>query len=331
MDFNLNFSSYKNDKKTAQIKEDILYDVIILGGGPSALTSAIYSMRKGMKTALISKDIGGQVVETSTIENYLGYTSVEGISLVQKFREHVEQFELDILLDYYVTKINDGKIKEIFCSNEKVYKSKSIIISTGKRWRKLGVEGEDEFLGKGVAYCAICDAPLFKNKEVAVVGGGNSAIEAVIDLAKIAKNVTIIQNLKNLTADKILLDKLEKFQNIRIITGHVVKSIKGSEFVEEVEIVNLDDNTIQTIKADGIFIEIGLIPNSEFVKDIVSLNQYSEIIVDCFCKTSAKGIFAAGDVTSVPYKQIIIASGEGAKAALSAYDYVLTEFDQYDK
>ncbi len=330
MDFylNFNFSQFESGKKVKSLDINELYDIIIIGGGPSALTAAVYSLRKGLKTALISKDIGGQVIETSSVENYLGYKYIEGISLVEKFKEHVEQFDIAMLTGFYVNKIINEKIKKVICSDGNTYHAKALIIATGKRWRKLNVDGEDRLVGKGVAYCAICDAPLFKNKDVVVVGGGNSAVEAAIDLGKIANKVTLVQNLGRLTADKILIDNLSQFSNVEILFEHFVKKINGENFVESIDILDLKNNVIKNIKANGIFIEIGLIPNSEIVKDTLNLNQFGEIIVDCACKTSGKGIFAAGDVTSVPYKQIIIASGEGAKAALSAYEYILSEFEQ---
>ncbi|HPC38932.1 MAG TPA: FAD-dependent oxidoreductase [Exilispira sp.] len=325
MNFNFQFPVIEQiEKRTKAIEENTIYDVIIIGGGPSALTAAVYCLRKGVKTALITKEFGGQITETATIENYMGYKYIEGNTLAQKFKEQVEQFELSLAYNTVVEKVINDKIKKIYCSDGKVYLSRSIIISTGKRWKTLNVVGEKELVGKGVAYCAICDAPLFKDKTVLVVGGGNSAVEAAIDLCKIAKKVILVQNLEKYTADKILLDKLNEFNNFETLFSHTVSKINGKNFVESVELHDLKNDRIFNIEVQGVFIEIGLIPNSEAFEGVVALNQYKEIIVDCACKTSAEGIFAAGDVTSVPYKQIIIAAGEGAKAALSACEYILS-------
>lgn len=332
MNFNFQFPGFDQiEKRTKPLEVNTIYDIIIIGGGPSALTAAVYCMRKGAKTALITKDFGGQVTETSAVENYMGYKYIEGMSLARKFKEQIEQFEIALGANLLVERIENIKkndIKNVFCSDGNMYKTKALIIATGKRWRTLNVPGEKELLGRGVAYCAICDAPLFKEKDVVVVGGGNSAVEAAIDLAKLAKTVTLIQNLEKLTADKVLIEKLNQFNNVKILFSSVVTKINGENKVESVEVKSLKDNQFIQIKVDGIFIEIGLIPNSEAFEGVVAMNQYKEIIVDCACKTSAPGIFAAGDVTSVPYKQIIIAAGEGAKAALSACEYVLNKKEE---
>lgn len=325
MELTFNLPGLKTiEERTVPLNPSIVYDVLIIGGGPAALTAAVYCMRKGVKAGLITLDVGGQVAETSTIENYMGYSHIEGITLVQRFKEQVEQFEIGFLQGYKATKVIDDNIKKVECEDANVYLTKSIIITTGKRWRRLNIPGEAELTGKGVAYCAICDAPLFKDKDVIVVGGGNSAIEAAIDLAKVATSVTVVQLLPHLTADKVLIDELSKFTNVTVLFEHEVRAIHGTQSVEAVTLFDNKNKKDDTRKVQGIFIEIGLVPNTEFVKDVVALNQYGEIIVDCSCRTSRPGIFAAGDVTSVPYKQIIIAAGEGAKAALSACDYVLT-------
>ncbi|MEJ5272936.1 MAG: FAD-dependent oxidoreductase [Spirochaetota bacterium] len=329
MNFNFQFPGFEQiENKTKPLMESVIYDVIIIGGGPSALTAAVYCLRKGLKTGLITKDFGGQIIETSVVENYMGYKYIEGVTLAQKFKQQVEQFDLSITFNVKVEKVINDEIKKIFCSDGKRYLAKSIIISTGKRWKTLNVPGEKELTGKGVAYCAICDAPLFKDKTVIVVGGGNSAVEAAIDLGKVARKVTLVQNIDKLTADKVLIDKLNKLNNLEILYSHTISKINGNNLVESVEIHDLKNDRFFEIKADGVFIEIGLIPNSEPFEGIVAMNQYKEIIVDCGCKTSAEGIFAAGDVTSVPFKQIIIAAGEGAKAALSACEYVLNKKEE---
>jgi len=311
------------EQRTVPLDSSVIYDVIIIGGGPAALTAAVYCMRKGVKTGLVTLDVGGQVAETSVVENYMGYNHIEGISLVQRFKEQVEQFEIGFLQGYKAIQLQDGTIKKVTCEDGNTYMAKAVIITTGKRWRRLNVPGESELTGKGVAYCAICDAPLFKDKDVIVVGGGNSAVEAAIDLAKLATSVTVVQLLPHLTADKVLQDELSKFNNVLILFEHEVRTIHGTQSVDAVTLYDTKSKKETTSKVQGIFIEIGLVPNTELVKDVVALNHNGEIIIDCNCRTSRPGIFAAGDVTSVPFKQIIIAAGEGAKAALSACEYVL--------
>jgi alkyl hydroperoxide reductase subunit F len=325
MDINLTSLSFLNESKFNSIDTSKVYDIVIIGGGPAGLTAAVYAMRKGASVALIAKHAGGQVAETSGIENYMGYRYINGLELVDKFKDQVLHFTIDYDEGGEVEAIEDEGIKKVLLKDGRIIKSKSLIIASGKRWRKLGVKGEDEFIGKGVAYCSICDAPFFAGKKVVVVGGGNSGVEAAIDLAKVAKEVIVIQNLDKLTADKILIDKLNSFTNVNFLYKTVVREIIGDSFVKTILIENTELLQKSEIDVDGIFIEIGLVPNSDFVRGVVELNSNGEIIVDCSCSTSARGIFAAGDVTSVPFKQIIIAAGEGAKAALSAWEYLLNE------
>jgi len=325
MELNFNLSVMPQDSRALPLDPDVIYDVLIIGGGPASMTAAVYCMRKGVTTGLVTTGIGGQVAETSVVENYLGYTYIEGIELVDKFREHVKQFEIGFGEGIIVEQIVNERIKKAVLDNGLTLHARTLIISTGKSPRRLNVPGERELAGKGVAYCSICDAPLFKGKKVAVVGGGNSGIESAIDLARVAEHVTIIQFLDKLTADKILIDSLNGFSNLNIIYEHEVSEIHGNNKVESITVNSRKNGTTAGIELDGIFIEIGLIPNSGLVKGIVDLNEFGEIQIDCSCKTSVPGIFAAGDVTSVPYKQIIIAGGEGAKAALSACDYLLRE------
>lgn len=325
MDFDLNLSTASAEHKAVPVEDGKLYDVIIVGGGPAALTAAVYCMRKGVSTALVTEDIGGQVAVTSSIENYMGYKLIEGYQLVEKFREQVKQFEIGLNEGVRVKGITDNNVKEVMLEDGKSLKAKSLIIATGKNPIKLNVPGEEELVGRGVAYCSICDAPLYNGKRVAVVGGGNSAIESAIDLARVAEHVTVIQILNSLTADEILQKKLNQFSNVDIFYEHEVKKINGTEKVESLVVNNKKDNEESILELHGIFIEIGLKPNSEFAGEILELNKYNEIAVDCSCRTSQPGIFAAGDVTSVQHKQIIIAAGEGAKAALSACDYILKE------
>lgn len=324
MDFKLNLSGFDTENKLKNINENTIYEIIIIGGGPAGLTASVYCIRKGIKTALIAEQLGGQVAETSSIENYTGYRYIEGMELVGKFRDQIKQFELDYIEGVKAIGLSvENNIKHIRLSNGKIYRSKAVIIATGKSPRKLNVPGEKEFIGKGVAFCAICDAPLYKNKNVIVVGGGNSGIEAAIDLAKIASHVTILQRSKALTADKILIDKLNEFKNIEIIMNAKINRINGESEVKSVDLSLNDNKDLINKQIDGVFVEIGLVPNTDFVKGLLNLNSNGEIIIDSQCYTNIKGIFAAGDVTDVKQKQIIIAAGEGAKAALSAYEYFL--------
>jgi len=323
MDFNLNTVSFLSEKSFLPIDAGKVYDVLIIGGGPAGLTAAVYCMRKGVSTAIIIKDIGGQVADTASIENYLGYKYINGVELVEKFKEQVQQFSIGYEEGHSVVSLSAGDVKKTVLDDGKEILSKTVIIASGKSWKKLGVPGEDRLVGRGVAYCAICDAPLFAGKTAVVVGGGNSGIEAAIDLAAIASKVILLQLLENLTADKILVDKLKNFSNVEYIFSSRVVEINGQERVENITVENLITEEKSTLVTDGIFIEIGLDPNSGFVKGVVGMNEFNEINIDSYCRTDAEGIFAAGDVTSVPFKQIIIAGGEGSKAALAACEYIM--------
>lgn len=306
----------------SNLNKDTLYDVLIVGGGPAGLNAALYSKRKGASVGIISKDPGGQVVDTSSVENYLGYVSLSGIELAEKFKEHVN--ELNVPIDEFTSvesiRVNDG-IKELVLDNGTSYKAKAVIISTGSKPRKLGVPGEAEFSAKGVSYCAICDGPFFTDDEVIVAGGGNSAIEAAIDLSKIASKVTIIHR-SQFRADQILLDQIHKIENIEVHLQTEIKEVLGDKFASGVKVLDKTKNEEFIIEAGGIFIEIGYTPNSSAFKDLLELNDKGEIIVDKLGRTNIEGIYAAGDVTDTPYKQIIIAASEGAKCALEANDYL---------
>ncbi|OGS45769.1 MAG: hypothetical protein A2539_07810 [Elusimicrobia bacterium RIFOXYD2_FULL_34_15] len=300
-----------------------MYDVIIAGSGPAGMTASVYCSRKKLDTLLITKDVGGQVVWTSGIENYMGYQYITGRDLSEKFYQQIEQFPISLLKD--VGPCHLEKLENKFAVNcgEKKYYSKSVIVATGKRNRELGVNGEKELLGRGVTYCSVCDAPLFKDKIVAIIGGGNSALTAAIDLISYASKIFIINILDNLQGDEVFLDKIKNSNKAEIILSSEVSKIKGTEKVEGITVKNRKTSQIREIELDGVFIEVGLMPNSEFANNLLNMNDQKEIVVDCNCKTSIDGIFACGDVTAVLDKQIIIACGEGAKAALSAYRYLL--------
>lgn len=317
MELNINVNNSK-------LNSEKVYDVLIIGGGPAGLNAALYAKRKGLNTGIISKNFGGQVVDTSSVENYLGYTLLSGIELVEKFKEHVNT--LNIPMEEYMTVeklINEenNPVKKIVLSNGSIYQAKSIIIATGSRPKKLGITGEDEFAGKGVAYCAICDGPFFTDEEIIVAGGGNSAIEAAIDLSKIGSKVTVVHR-SQLRADQILIDQIEKIENVEIKLNTEIKEVLGDKLVSGIRVLDKSADEEYTISASGVFVEIGYLPNTSAFEDLLNLNERGEILVDKYGETNIKGIFAAGDVTDTPYKQIIISAADGAKCALSANDYL---------
>lgn len=286
------------------------------------MTAAVYAARKKLNVVLISYDIGGQVLWTAGIENYMGYQFIEGSELMQKFEEQVKQFPLDIKTGGRVSNLSriDGGF-EVRTDKGESYQAKAAIIATGKRPRQLNVSGEQKLRGRGVTYCAICDGPLFAGENVAVIGGGNSALEAADDMVKIAEHIYLV-SLTPLTGDQILIDKVKNANNLTMFLEHEVLEIKGESRVEGIRIRDLKSKQERELDVSGIFIEIGLIPNSEPFKGIVHLNRLGEIEVNCANETGVLGLFAAGDVTNVPEKQIVVAAGEGAKAALQAHRYL---------
>jgi alkyl hydroperoxide reductase subunit F len=286
------------------------------------MTAAVYAARKKLKALLISKDIGGQVNWTMGIENYMGYQFIEGAELIRKFEEQVKQFPLDIKLGESVPSLSqkDG-IFEVRTDKGEAYQSKAVIIASGKRPRQMNGPGEESLKGRGVAYCASCDGPLFSDMKVAVIGGGNSALEAVDDMLKIAEHVYLV-SLTPITGDSILIDKVKAASNLTMLLEHEVMEITGDKFVDGIKIKGLNDKAERTLQVSGVFVEIGLIPNSTLAEGVVARNQYSEIVVNCDNETNVPGLFAAGDVTTVPEKQIVVAAGEGAKAALRANHYL---------
>lgn len=304
------------------VETAIKYDVIIVGGGPSGLTAALYSARKELKTLVIAQDIGGQVTITNEIENYPGIDFISGPELMTNFRKQVEKFGGKFAFEeaIEVEKTADGfRVKTT--SHE--YEATAVILAFGLTPRSLGVPGEDKFKGRGVAFCATCDAPLYKGKTVAVVGGGNSAIEAVTELCKIATKVYLIHRRDVFVADQVEVDRLKTFSNLEILLKHEIVEFKGSNRLETIVV---KDNSGQKenfeLTVDGTFLEIGYITQTKWISSLIDLNDKGEIAVDAKCATSVPGIFAAGDVTDLAYKQIVISAGEGAKAALSAYKYI---------
>lgn len=296
-------------------------DVAVIGGGPAGASAAIYTVRKGLKTALITEKIGGQVQETRGIENLISVTYTEGPKLAGQLAEHVASYPIQVLENRRVKSMTKDQTKLITFESGETLKAKSVIIATGARWRELGVPGEKQYMGSGVAYCPHCDGPFYKGKKVAVIGGGNSGVEAAIDLAGIVNEVVLFEYNDTLRADQILVDKLKSLSNTSIITNAQTKEIKGNgQKVNAIEYLDRQTNEMKSVNLDGIFIQIGLVPNSQFAKDLVEMTKFGEIIVDHKCRTNVPGIYAAGDVTTVPYKQIVIAMGEGAKAGLSAFE-----------
>jgi alkyl hydroperoxide reductase subunit F len=303
-----------------------LYDLLILGGGPAALTAAIYAARKMIAMALITNEFGGQMGWTSEIENYTGFQTISGTELTNRFVEHVKGFDAPIAEKETILKVEkEGDSFLVRLQSGTVFRGKAVIFATGKRHRNLNVPGERELLGKGVAYCSICDAPFFRGKRVVVAGGGNSAVTAAIDLAKLAAEITVVNFAPGWQADGILLDNLRRQVHVKMLDNSAVARIEGTERVTAVGIRNRATSEETTIPADGIFIEVGLFPNTEPVRDLAVLNPSGELIVDCACRTAVAGLFGAGDATTVPYNQIVISAGEGAKAALGAYDYLLKQ------
>ncbi len=299
-----------------------MFDLMIIGGGPAGMTAAVYAARKRLKTLLLSKEMGGQVNWTLGIENYMGYQFIEGPELIRKFEEQVKQFPIDVKVGQGVTRlIRISRGFEAKTDSGETYQAKTVIIATGKRPRQLNVPGEEKLLGRGVTYCAICDGPLFHGMNVAIIGGGNSALEAVDDMVKIAEHVYLI-SLTPLTGDQILIDRVKQAKNLSIFLEHEVLAIRGENLVSGIKMRDLKTKQERELQVSGVLIEIGLIPNSELVKDTVALNQAAEIEVNCNNETNVPGLFAAGDVTNVPEKQIVVAAGEGAKAALQAHRYL---------
>ena len=301
------------------------FDVLIVGGGPAGAAAAIYSARKGISTGIVAERFGGQVLDTMAIENFISVSETEGPKMVAQLEQHVRQYEVDIMNLQRAEKLSAGDgMVEIELANGATLKSRTVILSTGARWRQMNVPGEDQYRNKGVAYCPHCDGPLFKGKRVAVIGGGNSGVEAAIDLAGIVSHVTLIEFDHQLRADAVLQRKLHSLPNVKVITSAMTTEVTGDgQKVNGLVYEDRGNNERHALALEGIFVQIGLLPNTEWLKDTVALSPRGEIIVDERGQTSLPGVFAAGDVTTVPYKQIVIAMGEGSKAALSAFDHLI--------
>jgi len=301
------------------------YDSLIIGGGPAGASAAIYSARKGIRTGVVAQKFGGQVADTVGIENFISIKETEGPKLVMALEQHVKEYEVDVMNLQTAKSLNKtGDEITITLENGAVLKSKTVILSTGARWREMNVPGEQEYRGKGVAYCPHCDGPLYKGKRVAVIGGGNSGVEAAIDLAGIVSHVTLVEFDTKLRADAVLQKKMHSMPNVTVITNALSKEVLGADGkVTTLRYEDRANNQMHDIALEGIFVQIGLLPNTDWLKGVIDLSPRGEVIIDQKGETSMPGVFAAGDCTTVPYKQIIIAMGEGAKASLSAFDYLI--------
>ncbi|MDR8016235.1 alkyl hydroperoxide reductase subunit F [Ectopseudomonas guguanensis] len=304
------------------------FDVLVVGGGPAGAAAAIYAARKGIRTAIAAERFGGQVLDTMAIENFISVKETEGPKLVRALEEHVKEYEVDVMnlqrASALVPASSEGGLHEVKFENGASLKAKTVILSTGARWREMGVPGEQEYKAKGVCFCPHCDGPLFKGKRVAVIGGGNSGVEAAIDLAGLVAHVTLLEFADTLRADAVLQKKLFSLPNVTVIKSAQTTEVTGDG--QKVNGLVYKDRTteeLHRVELEGIFVQIGLLPNSDWLKGTVELSRFGEIVVDAKGATNIPGVFAAGDVTTVPYKQIVIAMGEGSKASLSAFDHLI--------
>ncbi|AGE25769.1 alkyl hydroperoxide reductase subunit F [Pseudomonas poae] len=316
------------EKAAEKISAKDAFDVLVVGGGPAGSSAAIYAARKGIRTGVAAERFGGQVLDTMSIENFISVQETEGPKLVSALEAHVRQYDVDIMnlqrASSLIPAKNAGDLHEIRFESGATLKSKTVILATGARWREMGVPGEQQYKAKGVCFCPHCDGPLFKGKRVAVIGGGNSGVEAAIDLAGIVSHVTLLEFDSKLRADAVLQRKLHSLPNVDVITSALTSEVKGDgQKVTGLVYKDRDSGEFNTLDLEGIFVQIGLLPNTDWLKGTVELTPRGEIIVDARGETSLPGVFAAGDVTTVPYKQIVIAVGEGAKASLSAFDHLI--------
>ena len=306
------------------------YDMLVVGGGPAGAAAAVYAARKGIRVGVAAERFGGQVNDTLGIENYISVLETEGPQFAAALEAQVRHYGVEIMnlqrAERIVPAAQAGGLAEVHLANGGVLKARSVVLSTGARWRNVNVPGEQEYKNRGVAYCPHCDGPLFKGKRVAVIGGGNSGVEAAIDLAGVVAHVTLVEFADALKADAVLVSKLRSLPNVTVHTNAQTTEITGDgQKVNALRFKDRVSGDVHTVELAGVFVQIGLVPNTEFLKDTLELSKFGEIVVDSKCHTSAHGVFAAGDATTVPYKQIVIAAGEGAKAALSAFDYLIRQ------
>ena len=311
-------------RAAAKIDAREAFDVLVVGGGPAGAAAAIYAARKGIRTGVVTERFGGQVLDTLAIENFISVKETEGPRLAAALEEHVRQYNVDIMSLQRAEALVPGELIEIKLASGASLKSKTVILSTGARWRDMNVPGETEYRTKGVTYCPHCDGPLFKGKKVAVIGGGNSGVEAAIDLAGVVSHVTLLEFDSKLRADAVLVKKLESLPNVKIIVSAQTTEVNGDgQKVVGLTYKDRVSGEVHQLELAGIFVQIGLLPNTGWLKGTLELSTRGEIIVDDHGRTSVPGVFAAGDVTTTPFKQIIIAMGEGAKASLSAFDHLI--------
>lgn len=299
------------------------FDVLVVGGGPAGASAAIYAARKGIRTGIVAERFGGQVLDTMSIENFISVKYTEGPKLAASLEEHVKEYGIDIMNLQRAKSIEKKELFELELENGAILKSKSVIVSTGARWRNVGVPGEQEFKNKGVAYCPHCDGPLFAGKRVAVIGGGNSGIEAAIDLAGIVSHVTVLEFMPELKADEVLQKRLYSLPNVTVLKNVQTKEITGTDKVNGISYIDRATEEVKHVELEGVFVQIGLVPNTDWLGDSVERTRIGEIVVDKHGSTNVPGLFAAGDCTDSPYNQIIISMGSGANAALGAFDYLI--------
>lgn len=307
----------------AELNEKDPFDVLVIGGGPGGASAAIYAARKGIRTGIVADVFGGQVMDTLGIENFIGTKYTEGPKLMAEIEEHVNEYDIDVMKGLQAKNIEKKDLFHVELDNGAVLRSKTIILATGARWRNIGVPGEQEYKNKGVAFCTHCDAPLFEGKEVAVVGGGNSGIESALDLAGIVDHVTVFEFMSELKADAVLQERLRSLPNVDVVLNAQTTEITGDETVNGISYIDRETNEEKHVELQGAFIQIGLVPNTEWLGDTVEKNEIGEIVIDKSGQTNIPGIFAAGDCTDTPYKQIIVSMGAGSTAALGAFDYLL--------
>ena len=306
-----------------EFEEKDPFDVLVIGGGPAGASAAIYAARKGIRTGIVAERFGGQILDTLSIENFISVKETQGPKLAQALEEHVKEYDIDVMDLQRAKRLEKKDLIEVELENGAVLKSKSVIISTGARWRNVNVPGEEEFKNKGVAYCPHCDGPLYEGKDVAVIGGGNSGVEAAIDLAGIAKHVTVLEFASELKADQVLQERLHSLPNVTVLTNAATKEITGTDNVNGLTYTDRETGEEHHIELEGVFVQIGLVPNTEWLEGTLERNKFGEIIVDKQGATSIPGVFAAGDCTDSAYNQIVISMGSGATAALGAFDYLI--------
>ncbi|UIJ66708.1 alkyl hydroperoxide reductase subunit F [Bacillus cereus] len=311
-----------NGPDASELSDKDPYDVLVVGGGPAGASAAIYAARKGIRTGIVAERFGGQVMDTMGIENFISVKKTEGPKLVASLEEHVKEYDIDVMNLQRAKRLEKKELIEVELENGAILKSKSVIVSTGARWRNVGVPGEAEFKNKGVAYCPHCDGPLFTGKDVAVIGGGNSGIEAAIDLAGIVKHVTVLEFMPELKADAVLQERLNSLPNVTVLKNVQTKEITGTDKVNDISYIDRETEEVHHVELQGVFVQIGLVPNTDWLGETVERVR-GEIVTDKHGATNVPGVFAAGDCTNNPYKQIIISMGSGANAALGAFDYLI--------